>query len=354
MRRLLALSLGLALLAGCALCLTGCPKNHPPTKPAAEMGAGEQVQQTTDAAATAQQAAEAAEAERLGKIAADSDAAAKAVDEDRKADAAGALGIQQAHLQGVERDAEEARKLAEAEQHRAEGRVAEAEKTLEDLRTDAKADAIALAELRRERDEAFKARDAAVEAYRIECENNMRRQQKAIDDALAAQKKAQDEQHNAMLKAQAEKLTWIGIGCISTAVASAFGLGIFGSIMVLRKFVVYLVALALIGFLFLGAAQIITQPWFMPVCAAAILGGCVWFGVWAWRHQKRGDLAQELQARTAKVAGVANTVVPILDAAYEQATEEVRAWLDANVFDKLSKLMNREEKQTVHEIRANQ
>lgn len=354
MRRLITLSLGLALLAGCALCLTGCPKKQPPTKPAAEMGAGEQMQQATDAAATAQQVAETAEAERLGKIAADSDAAAKAVDEDRKADAAGALGVQKAHLEGVERDAEEARKLSEAEKHRAEGRVAAAEQTLEDLRTEAKADAIKIAELRRERDEAFKARDAAVEAYRIECEQNMRRQQKAIDDALAAQKKAQDEQHNAMLKAQAEKLTWIGIGCISTAVASAFGLGIFGSIMVLRKFIMYLVALALIGFLFLGAAQIITQPWFMPVCAATIIGGCIWFGVWAWRHQKRGDLAAELQARTAKVAGVAQVVVPILDDAYDNATDGVKTWFDTHVFAKLSSVMDKDAKATVHEIRAAQ
>jgi len=78
----------------------------------------------------------------------------------------------------------------------------------------------------------------------------------------------------------------------------------------------------------------------------------LWFAVWAYRHQRRGDLAQELAVRTGKVAAVAKTAVPVLDAAYEEADESVRAWLDAHVFDRLSSAMGKEEKAAVHEVRA--
>ena len=72
----------------------------------------------------------------------------------------------------------------------------------------------------------------------------------------------------------------------------------------------------------------------------------------SWRHQKRGDLAQEMAVRSAKVAGVARTVVPVLDSAKEQATGEVAEWFRANVLAKLSSAMDREDKATVHAIRA--
>ena len=78
----------------------------------------------------------------------------------------------------------------------------------------------------------------------------------------------------------------------------------------------------------------------------------LWFAVWAYRHQRRGDLAQELAARTGKVAAVARTAVPVLDAAYDEADEAVKAWLDEHVFARLSSAMDREAKATVHEVRA--
>ena len=65
-------------------------------------------------------------------------------------------------------------------------------------------------------------------------------------------------------------------------------------------------------------------------------------------------MAQELATRTGKVAAVARTAVPVLDAAYEEADAGVKAWLDAHVFNRLSDVMRStpEMKATVHEIRA--
>ena len=49
---------------------------------------------------------------------------------------------------------------------------------------------------------------------------------------------------------------------------------------------------------------------------------------------------------------MAKTAVPVLDAAYEEADEGVKAWLDEHVFARLSSAMGKEEKAAVHEVRA--
>lgn len=53
-----------------------------------------------------------------------------------------------------------------------------------------------------------------------------------------------------------------------------------------------------------------------------------------------------------EVAAVATTTVPILDAAYESASGDVKAWLDTHIFDRLSSAMNGDTKAAVHAIRA--
>ena len=150
------------------------------------------------------------------------------------------------------------------------------------------------------------------------------------------------------------KLSWIGIACCAGA-ALALGAGIaIGGVAALRRVGPASIALGVVGLGCLGAAQIIGARWFLPAVGAAGGGAVLWFAVWAYRHQRRGDLAQELAVRTGKVAAVAKTAVPVLDAAYEEADGEVRAWLDSHVFNRLSDLMRStpEMKATVHAIRA--
>lgn len=342
------------LLPLLCLALLGCPKTQPVAKPAAPIGAGQQVTAATTASNAAQAAADSAELERLAKVAADSDAAKAALDDGRTDDAKGAISVQQGHLDGVQRDPAEAQQLKKAESKRAAGDTAGAESDLLAMRTAAQDDAVKIADLRAEAAKLRAERDHAVAEFLVQAERNRIENQKAIDAAVAEAKKAKDEQHNAMLQAQGEKLTWIGVSCISLSILAAVGVGFFGSIAGLRRIGPYVAGLAIIGFLFLGAAQIITQWWFMWACAAEILVIVGWFGIYAWRHQKRGDLAEELQARTAKVAAVAKTAVPVLDDAYDAATAETKAWLDTHIFDRLSDLMRSkpEIKQVVHQIRA--
>ena len=279
------------------------------------------------------------------------DAAAAAPNIDAAPVAVNELTVAQSRLSDVTPDPQEQAAAADRRALVETGRADEARKNALAAVEQGRKDSAELVQLREHARKLATERDNLAADLVAQAERNRIENQKAIDAALAAAKKAQDEQRNTMLQAQGEKLTWIGTGCISVAILAAVGIGFFGSFLVLRKLAIYLVALAAVGFLFLGAAQIITQPWFMWVCAGIILLGALLGAIWAWKHQKRGDIASELAIRSGKVAAVAKTAVPVLDAAYEQADEATRQWLDAKIFDRLSSLMNREEKATVHEIR---
>ena len=340
----------LPLLLALLLALAGCVA-QPVSKPAVPAGAGEQIGSAQTDASNADAAAKAAEKERLERLRANVDAAASAPNIEAAPVAVNELTVAQGRLSDVKPDASEVAAAAERRALVEAGRAEEARQNALAAAEQGRKDAAELTILRGEAARLALERDKLARDLLTQAERNRLDNQKAIDAALAEARKAQDQQRNAMLHEQAGKLTWIGIGCISAAISIAVLVGFFGSITVLRRIGLYLLALAVVGFLFLGAAQIIAQPWFMWACAGVILVGCFWFGVWAWRHQKRGDLAAELAARSAKVAAVAKTAVPVLDTAYEQANAEVKAWLDANVFDRLSSMMNRDEKATVHEIR---
>ena len=340
-----------AVLTLSALALVGCPK-HQPAKPALTTGGATSLGQAQTSSDTASAAADTAESERLSKLRANVDAAAKAPNIEAAPVAQNEIIVAQGRLSDIKPDPQEIANAAERRALVEQGRATEARQNAVAAAEQGRKDAAELINLRAEAKRFAAERDRLASELVAQAERNRVENQKAINDAIAAAKKASDEQHNSMLKSQAGKLTWIGIWCISAAISIAVLVGFFGSLIVLRKVGLYLLALAVVGFLFLGAAQIIAQPWFMWACAGAILIGCIWFGVWAWRHQKRGDLAAELAARTTRVAAVAKTAVPVLDTAYESASAEVRAWLDANIFDRLSSAMNRDEKATVHEVRA--
>ena len=334
-----------------ALTLVGCPKQQHSAKPAAPLGEGQAVSAAGATANAAQTAAAAAEAARLSKVRANIDAAAAAPHIEASPVALNELTVAQGRLSDVLPDPAEQADAAERRAQGEAGRAEEARSAALAAAESGKRDAVRVRELQAEAERLQAARDRLEQDFIAQADRNRVENQKAIEAAVQQANEARNQQRNAMLHEQAAKLTWIGIGCISAAISVAVLVGFFGGILVLRKVALYLGALALVGFLFLGAAQIVAQPWFMWACAGGILVMCVWFGVWAWRHQKRGDLAEELQARAGKVAAVAQTAVPVLDKAYEDADASMRTWLDEHIFDRLSSAMNRDEKATVHEIR---
>ena len=350
--------LAIILLAGCQV--------QPVAKPAAPMGAGEQVTTAQNTATTAQGLLDAAKADRLGRVASDSDAANKALNEGRTADAKGAVSVQQVHLEGVTRSPEESAKLAEAEQHRAEGRADKAEETLGELRQSARGDAVRIADLTRERDAAVKARDKAVDDYKAECATNMLRQQQAIDDALADAKKARDALDNAERSRQVAWCNKIGFGALGVAVALLVGSWLLGGLAAIRKMGPAAGLVAFVGLCALWAARVLGHPWFMPGMTIVIVGVLTWVVVWWRKHDKRGDLNEELANRGAKAVATLNKLVPTIDAVYREGTQTVdevvdtlkakgkstiQDMLDSVLFSKLSAKLDTPEKDTVRAVR---
>ena len=360
--------------------LAGCPKVRN-TQPAAQQGAGDTAELSQRAAgaahgdaANAQRELDAAQGDRIGRVASDSDAAHRALNEGRTDDAKGAVRVQRAHLEGVQRNDEETARLAEAEQHRAEGRADQAEQTLDGLRESAKADAVKIADLERARDTALQRASEADERarkaladYKNECEQNMRRQQKAIDDAL-------DEQNKAVLADQVRKLNWCGvIGIVAAAVVVGAGwlamgaTGGIGAVLSLKKAVPLAVLLAAAGLWCFAAAQIIGWRWFLPTMGAITLVVLVLVGIWFRKHIAQNDLTTALKEKYEKVAGLYNQVSPLLDDVYENGktklseissalkadgTATVQDLMDHLIFNRLSSTMDKKDKKLVQSVRA--
>ena len=350
------------LAAIALLALAGCIQ-QPVAGPAAPMAAGDAVGTTQADADFAQNSLDAAKDDRLGRVASDSDAADKALAENRTADARGAISVQQAHLEGVQRSAEESAKLATAEQHRAEGRAVEAEKTLGDLRDSAKTDAVRIADLTRERDAANLARDKALDDFRDEAAKNMARQEKAIEDALKRAAAAEDARNDAVRKKQIVVLNWIG--AVFTVLAGAV-IGIGGMFLgwtfpVLKRLVPAAAICGIVALFAFAAAQFIASRWFWPVMGGSAALVFVLAGAYFYRSER----AKQSAAQKAAVMDVAR---PILDKAYEGGTAKlsdvaaqlkadgsatVQDLLDAIVFNPLSAATkNTPVQATVHLMRA--
>ena len=333
----LVLAIG-AMLSGChAVPAPGPATATGPATPAATLTSA------AGAASEARSLAGGAAAGRDARLAADVQAAGIALDAvpPRVPDARAAVAVAAGHLAGIVPDPAEAQSLASAERSRASGDASGADAAVLALASQARTDAAELVQLRQRAVQAEQARDAAQAALIRAGEQGAAR----LADAL-------DKERRGVLRSQVAKLSWIGIACCAGA-ALAIGAGIaLGGVAALRRVGPAAVVLGVVGLGCLGAAQIIGARWFLPVVGAGGALAVGWFAVWAYRHQRRGDLAQELATRTAKVAAVAKTAVPVLDAAYDEADAATREWLDAHVFNRLSSAMDREAKATVHAVRA--
>ena len=337
-----------ALVLAIGAMLSGCQwiGRKPAPGPVAPTGASTHaatLSSATQAAGEARSASDGAAGRQVNRVAADVDAAHAAVTATppRLPDASAALTVAKGHLADVARDPQEAQSLASAERIRASGDASGADAAILALAAQARTDAADLATLRQRATQAERDRDAAQAALIRAGEQGAKRLAEALD-----------KERKGVLAGQVAKLSWIGIACCAGA-ALALGAGIaIGGVAALRRVGPAAIALGVVGLGCLGAAQIIGARWFLPVVGAAGGGAVLWFAVWAYRHQKRGDLAQELAVRTGKVAAVAKTAVPVLDAAYDEADAGVKAWLDEHIFARLSSAMGKEEKAAVHEVRA--
>lgn len=328
-----------------AIVLAGCPREQPIAKPAAPLGAAAPVAQATSASDAADSAAEHAQADRLAKLSANVNAAKSGVEADEKPVALGELTVAQGRLSDVSPDPLEAAAAAERRALVEAGRAEEARTAYAAAAKEGKQAATRIRELEQQATALAAERDAAVAAYAAQAERNMVAQQKAIDAALARAK-------DGVLKDQVAWLNRIGFTCLAITIG-ALGLGLaIGGLAALRRVGPLALITGLGALLCFGAAQIVGAWWFIWAVAGAIAIIVAWGAIWFYRHQKKGDLTAELATRSAKVAAVAEKAVPVLDAAYEAAEKPMKDWLDAHVFDRLSSLMDKPEKDTVKQIRA--
>lgn len=136
-----------------------------------------------------------------------------------------------------------------------------------------------------------------------------------------------------------------GAGVIALALA---GLALWGRQVPLAG------ACALAGLGALGIAQIVGQAWFKWAVAGVGALALAGFAAAILHAYRRGDLATKTEREAARLKDTLGKVVPVLDAAYEDAEEQTKALLDRTIFDRLSSLFARENKQTIHQIRADQ
>ena len=353
------------LAAIALLALAGCVA-QPVSKPAAPAGAGEQVVTAQTVASNAEAAAKDAEKERLSKLRANVDAVVSAPNIEASPVAQNEGIVAQGRLSDVKPDANEVAAAAERRALVESGRAAEARANAEAAADQGRTDAVRIAELQAVATSERARADAAVAAYAAQAEKNRLENQKAIDAALAKAKKARDELDNAERSKQVAWCNKIGFGALGLAVALMAGSWLLGGLAAIRKMGPAAGLVAFVGLCALWAARVLGHPWFMPGMTIALVVVLAWVILWWRKHDKRGDLNEELAKRGAKAKATLEKLVPTIDAVYREGTqtvEEVLATikggakasiqdlLDSVLFSKLSSKLDQPEKDTVKAVR---
>jgi len=346
-----------------ALSLAGCSSVPPQAKPSAPPAA---IAPDPKPANDAQSSVNAAAQDRLSKLSANVNAAATAPNIEASPVAVNELTVAQGRLSDVKPDPGEVAAAAERRALQEAGRAAEARANAEAAADQGRTDAIRIAELQAIATSERARADAAVAAYAAQAEKNRIENQKAIDAALAKAKKAREELDNAERSEQVAWCNKIGFGALGLAVALMAGSWLLGGLAAIRKMGPAAGIVAFVGLCALWAARVLGHPWFMPGMTIALVVVLAWVILWWRKHDKRGDLNEELAKRGAKAKATLEKLVPVIDAVYREGTqtvEEVLATikggakasiqdlLDSVLFSKLSSKLDQPEKDTVKAVR---
>lgn len=347
-----------------ALSLAGCSSVPPQAKPSAPPAA---IAPNPKPANDAQSSVNAAAQDRLSKLSANVNAAATAPNIEASPVAVNELTVAQGRLSDVKPDPVEVAAAAERRALQEAGRAAEARANAEAAADQGRTDAIRIAELQAIATSERARADAAVAAYAAQAEKNRIENQKAIDAALAKAKQARDELDNAERSKQVAWCNKIGFSALGIAVALMVGGWLLGGLAAIRKMGPAAGLVAFVGLCALWAARVLGHPWFMPGMTLVIVAVIAWVVFWWRKHDKRGDLNEELAKRGAKAKATLEKLVPTIDAVYREGTqtvEEVLATikggakasiqdlLDSVLFSKLSSKLDQPEKDTVKEVRG--
>lgn len=190
---------------------------------------------------------------------------------------------------------------------------------------------------------------AAAEKERAEAAAKFQRE---IDAERARTAAAEDEARNKVAIEQARELNHWGAYLTGAGIAALGLAGIFGGIAALRAVGPIALLAILAGMACFGLAQIVSQAWFKWAVLGVV---ALMFAISAWwvvKKYQAGVLKESLERKTAKLGGALKQIVPALDTAYDEASADVREVLDRTVFSRLSSLMDKEQKNLIHELRA--
>jgi hypothetical protein len=150
---------------------------------------------------------------------------------------------------------------------------------------------------------------------------------------------------DAELRAQVNTMRWFGFGCILAAAALGYA-----------RQIQFAVLAAGSGFLSLALAQlwasVASHPAFKPTIGGLVVLGLVGFGWAAFHAYKKGDLAKKTEREAARLKDTLSRVVPVLDDAYDNASDSIRGLLDEKIFKALGNRMSDEHKSVIKELRA--
>ena len=353
----------ITLLALALLALAGCSSIPPQAKPSAPPAA---LAPDPKPANDAQSSVNSAAQERLSKLRANVDAIVSAPNIEASPVAQNEGIVAQGRLSDVKPDPVEVAAAAERRALVEAGRAAEARANAEAAADQGRTDAIRIAELQATAASERARADAAIAAYAAQAEKNRIENQKAIDAALAKAKQARDELDNAERSKQVAWCNKIGFSALGIAVALMAGGWLLGGVAAIRKMGPAAGIVAFVGLCALWAARVLGHPWFMPGMTIVLVVVLAWVILWWRKHDKRGDINEELAKRGAKAKATLEKLVPAIDAVYREGTqtvEEVLATikggakasiqdlLDSVLFSKLSSKLDQPEKDTVKAVR---
>ena len=166
----------------------------------------------------------------------------------------------------------------------------------------------------------------------------------------AVERAVQNENKRVMEQVRAEQVAFwnrcgYGLGIASLGLAA----GAFFSPMAKKKLAEGSVLAAVLSAASFASARFFASKWFGLAMGIA---GAVAGGAYLFHKLKASHAASETAKKAEAYAKFGEAVVPVMDDAYDDASAEEKAILDAKIFNRLSEVENAQVKALVDEIRA--
>jgi hypothetical protein len=162
-----------------------------------------------------------------------------------------------------------------------------------------------------------------------------------LDKQVAAERSRAEKAESAALREQARWLTWTGVGLLAS-----FGLSLLAGGGLTAAVKTW--PLALLGAGCFGLAQLISHPWFLHSFGGLFAASLAYVAYWVYDRHKQGRLREALAKREALL----KSVVPVLDEAYESASDSLKEALDSTIFNRLAAVFSKDQKAEIHRLRA--